>query len=305
MAVTLPGWLLDLHEMADAVNAADSALVDALGTDGEAEALAAYKAAKAAFRKFESEYVGAGYDDDCGRCGGAGGSDAWRGTGWTCYDCGGNGRMMRAYRKMRFPADPRTRAKRAAEHAAKVAEENAAYAKLAEALGEVGKAITEAEAMVESGEAYMADNSNEIYFRAGMAHKLRRFGSLSEAQIAAVQKGLDRDAAKAEAKAKADAAGPLVGGTRQLTGEILTVKWQSSQYGGALKMLVLLDEGHKVWGTCPQSLLTEDENGGSEYPAVGSRVTFTAQVERSDDDPAFGFFKRPKAASIIGEGVNS
>jgi hypothetical protein len=27
----------------------------------------------------------------CKRCGGAGGSDAWAYTGWTCYECGGNG----------------------------------------------------------------------------------------------------------------------------------------------------------------------------------------------------------------------
>ena len=27
----------------------------------------------------------------CGRCGGRGGSDAWKFTGWTCYECGGSG----------------------------------------------------------------------------------------------------------------------------------------------------------------------------------------------------------------------
>lgn len=28
---------------------------------------------------------------NCTRCGGAGGAEAWRHTGWTCYRCGGNG----------------------------------------------------------------------------------------------------------------------------------------------------------------------------------------------------------------------
>ncbi|MFI5260833.1 MAG: hypothetical protein ACHQU0_03500 [Candidatus Paceibacteria bacterium] len=28
----------------------------------------------------------------CGRCGGAGGSDKWAHTGWTCYECGGTGK---------------------------------------------------------------------------------------------------------------------------------------------------------------------------------------------------------------------
>src|SRR5579859_361744 len=27
----------------------------------------------------------------CRRCGGAGGSDKWALTGWTCFDCGGSG----------------------------------------------------------------------------------------------------------------------------------------------------------------------------------------------------------------------
>lgn len=30
-------------------------------------------------------------DRPCERCGGAGGSDAWAYTGWTCYECGGTG----------------------------------------------------------------------------------------------------------------------------------------------------------------------------------------------------------------------
>ena len=31
------------------------------------------------------------YFKTCGRCGGAGGSEAWRYTGYTCFDCGGTG----------------------------------------------------------------------------------------------------------------------------------------------------------------------------------------------------------------------
>ena len=29
----------------------------------------------------------------CPRCGGAGGADAWKATGWTCYECGGDGKV--------------------------------------------------------------------------------------------------------------------------------------------------------------------------------------------------------------------
>ena len=31
-------------------------------------------------------------DYTCQRCGGAGGSDKWRFTGWSCYECGGSGK---------------------------------------------------------------------------------------------------------------------------------------------------------------------------------------------------------------------
>lgn len=52
------------------------------------------------FRRDGTEYTGAVARDDkgkpfftyrrpCSRCGGAGGSDRWAHTGWTCYECGG------------------------------------------------------------------------------------------------------------------------------------------------------------------------------------------------------------------------
>jgi hypothetical protein len=31
----------------------------------------------------------------CNRCGGAGGADKWKPTGWTCFDCGGSGKSPR------------------------------------------------------------------------------------------------------------------------------------------------------------------------------------------------------------------
>lgn len=34
------------------------------------------------------------HDFTCDRCGGRGGSEAWKFTGWTCYKCGGSGRVM-------------------------------------------------------------------------------------------------------------------------------------------------------------------------------------------------------------------
>jgi hypothetical protein len=68
----------------------------------------------------------------CHRCGGAGGSEAWRHTGWTCYECAGRGKwpaVFACYSAERLAklnatkakADARREAKRAAEVAAKLA----------------------------------------------------------------------------------------------------------------------------------------------------------------------------------------
>lgn len=69
----------------------------------------------------------------CERCGGAGGSDKWYFTGWTCYECGGNGRGKTEVVKEYTPeyeaklAERRAkrRAKWEAEHAEEIAQAEA------------------------------------------------------------------------------------------------------------------------------------------------------------------------------------
>jgi hypothetical protein len=134
---------------------------------------------------------------------------------------------------------------------------------------------------------------NGFYF--DLLHKLNRYGSLSEKQVAAALRSRDRDAehaAKREAE-KADAS-PVITGKVTITGTILSTKWQDSAYGSTLKMLVRDDRGFKVWGTCPASL---DCSGVTAEK--GDRVTFTATVEASRDDETFGFFKRPTGAERV------
>ena len=83
-------------------------------------------------------------------------------------------------------------------------------------------------------------------------------------------------------------------GRQVLTGKVLTVKEQASQFGYQLKMLVLAEtdggKAFKVWGSVPRAIDTVER---------GEHVVFTATVERSKDDPQFGFFKRPMQASLI------
>lgn len=71
----------------------------------------------------------------CSRCGGAGRAEKWRHTGLTCFDCNGSGRhvngplVVRLYTQAELdrlnPARDKARARKAAKHAALVAEQSA------------------------------------------------------------------------------------------------------------------------------------------------------------------------------------
>jgi hypothetical protein len=91
---------------------------------------------------------------------------------------------------------------------------------------------------------------------------------------------------------KAESAPIPVNGERiVVTGEVLSIKEVSNDYGFTLKGLVRADGGWKVYGTIPAAIRGTVN--------VGDRVTFTAKVEPSRDDATFGFFNRPTKASVV------
>jgi hypothetical protein len=282
-----------LDPLADVVREADRVLYDAVGTAEEAAALATYKEAKAAFRAAEAPFVGTTYSDTCHRCGGPGGWEGW--PGWTCFECSGTGRVDRTYRKHRFEADPRTRVKREEKNRAERAERDEVFeAKLVElgAVGEALRAAREIEREWIATEDWENEPSREIRFRATLAEKLHRFGSLSPAQIAAVEKGLARDAERTAAAKVTEAAGPLVAGRQTIEGEVVSKKfYESDRFGGTTKILVVLDDGRKVFGGVPSALY-----GVSK----GDRVRFDAAIETTAD-PAFGYYSRPTKAEFISQ----
>lgn len=134
------------------------------------------------------------------------------------------------------------------------------------------------------------------YILIDLCHKLNRYGDLSEKQVALAFKlrdqAIEQAKRKAEWQAAKEAGDKLEAGKQTLTGTIVSTKWKENQYGGSLKMLVQLDSGSKVWGTCPAKV-------DSRF-AEGTTITFSATVEVSDDDEYFGFFKRP--TKIVWEG---
>jgi hypothetical protein len=85
-------------------------------------------------------------------------------------------------------------------------------------------------------------------------------------------------------------------GRTTVTGQIVSLKWQTSYYGRrestVQKMVVRAAAGWAVWATVPAGLPAADLE-------VGAEIEFQATVERSDRDPLFGFAKRPTRARLL------
>ena len=133
------------------------------------------------------------------------------------------------------------------------------------------------------------------------------WGKLSENQCTAVLKCIDGQVdrqAKWDAKQKSEhaAAESIENGKQQITGEVLTIKVKDGFYGLEIKMIVKDDRGFKVWGTVPSKLKDAAyESGSTEHLQwlKGQRVSFSANLEASEDNIKFGFYKRPTKVSLV------
>jgi len=109
---------------------------------------------------------------------------------------------------------------------------------------------------------------------------------------------------------------PVPEGVYVVEGTIKAMKYQESQWGGNMKMLVEVetaDGNYRVWGTVPRALsdLCEVEYGprlanGSvdvkrKMSGIGKKVQFRAGVEQSEKEESFGFFSRPTQAKVVEE----
>lgn len=130
----------------------------------------------------------------CSRCGGPGGSEAWKFTGYTCYRCGGHNSMTFESRDSRvYTADrlaslndaaERKAAKKRAEAERKVAKRRAEFISWAREGGrERGAAI---------GAILCAARNQQDGFIYDLARKIRVHWTLSERQLSAAAESLEQ-----------------------------------------------------------------------------------------------------------------
>lgn len=132
-------------------------------------------------------------------------------------------------------------------------------------------------------------------FLSDIARKVFQYGNLSDRQVdaalAAIERGMKWEAEKVAEKVERPSA-PAPQGRVVVTGTVVMTKWYANDFGETLKMIVRDDTGFRVFVSVPGSLM-----------GVGidrdSRVSFTASLTQSEDDPTFAFGKRPTKASLI------
>jgi len=135
-----------------------------------------------------------------------------------------------------------------------------------------------------------------------------RKGRLSEAQVELAFKLASDVAKREELKANEPEAAPVPETDKRIriVAKLVHTKVVDGHYGPTEKGLFLCDAGDgrafKLWGTVPQAVSDArwdyDREHGVWPKGVVPNVSFTARVERSRDDEAFGFFKRPTKVEV-------
>lgn len=229
----------------------------------------------------------------CSRCGGAGGSQAWAHTGWTCYECGGHGTLgykevpVYTAEKLKALQDAQAvRDEARAEKARQTIERKEKAARAREAAF-----LTTHKDLIDEATRYASKDG----FLADVLESVTGKWSMSERQEEVIRQCIEKAKQREAEEANAESC-PT--GRLEITGTVISMKTRISQYGETLKMLVKDDRGFKVWGTVPRGMYDSEVNWTVDT-CRGLRVTFTATIEPSSDDRLFGFYSRPAKASIL------
>ena len=151
--------------------------------------------------------------------------------------------------------------------------------------------------MVEVGAPKYIEGSKDELVVLDMVARLIKWGDISEKAMSylkvllgRIEKAPEIAAARA-AEAEAAKPVPAFEGRVWIEGEVLSVKSEDGFYGYSEKALVKHADGWKLFGNLPSALHGK--------VARGDKLKFKASVKVSDNDPKFGFFKRPANAEVF------
>jgi len=222
----------------------------------------------------------------CGRCGGAGGADKWAHTGWTCFDCGGNGQHRNGPEQVKlYTAEELAKLDAAAaKRAAKKAAEAAAKAEQARLEAEARRAtFMQAHGdLLERCKPYVERSS----FVADVCRKASKHAELTPGQVDALEATIAKIAAEDARKAATTYIGQIgqrLRGIKATVQRVVTLE-SNGPYSRFFHIVTLrTDEGHtlvvKSSRFCPEQgeALTLDGTVKDHSVYNGERQT---QLER-------------------------
>lgn len=165
----------------------------------------------------------------------------------------------------------------------------------------------------EAREAYI-DRVENLRAALEVDHKITRsikesffsskYTRLTERQEALVL-NLYRESLRPKRKEEPTVPAVIEDGRQVVEGEVVSVRYKDSFYGGTFKLTVKVPGDGGVWlawGTCPTSLLEASGkragNGEAASYLRGAKVRFSAKLKRGRD-AHFAVFSRPTKASVI------
>ena len=93
---------------------------------------------------------------------------------------------------------------------------------------------------------------------------------------------------------------PVTDDRIKFTGVIEKTYHKDNQWGGQWRMFFVDDRGFKLNGSAiKETYIDEDGDEEVRFFKDEARVSFVAKVTPSDDDPKFGFFKRPNKVEVL------
>lgn len=254
----------------------------------------------------------------CLKCGGDGQHWATHISQGECFRCAGSGVEPRVGRKTEQELESmrlgklRTWERKEAKRLAECAARDERVARFAAAEPVIW-------ALLEKTQQQITDNYNMDTYGGGVYQNVNPFlrsmlerltnvvkgGELSEKQVEALRKFVTPKPADENSS-------PVIEGRIEIHGVVVSTKvTPDNGYGEGYKMIVRDERGFKVWGSIPNNLWNEveflgsyrknswGETAGVMEKLVGMEVKFSATVEKSDRDEAFGFFKRPTKAEVV------
>jgi hypothetical protein len=222
----------------------------------------------------------------CNRCGGAGGASQWNHTGWTCYDCGGEGHRgthaVPVYTAEKLAQLNAAQAKRDAKRLAKHEAER--VRKTAEFEAQVDSFLAKHGALIDEASEFASNNN----FIADLIHKAYIWLGLTEKQDEALRNAIERERDSSKVVENSRWVGE-VGDRLVLRGTVERMWSGESHYGSFYIITIRGDDG--------QCYVYK---GGSHLASNGESVALKATVVAHDQyrDEKQTVINRP---AVIGE----